>query len=226
MAKFDTRWITEDIGLKVLSVLIALFLWYIVNFTGSSEVSYQVPIEFRNIPSNTEILWESSRSVTVWMSGKERAMRSLSAASVKAWVDLADAKTGESYHQLGPGNLEIPGQVSVVRMSPTVIRVLLDKVITKELTVKPTLVGAPAPGFRVDKVEVVPRKVTAEGVRRFLADGKEITTEKIDISGISNDTTFETRLYDSGPGFRLSSDTVVVTVRVKSEAPTGKNRAP
>jgi len=217
MAGFSIKWLTEDLGLKILSVLIAIFLWYMVNFTGSSDVSYQVPIDFRNIPGSTEIVWESSRTVTVWMSGQERAIKNLSPDRVKAWVDLKDAKTGESYHQLGPANVEVPQEVSLVRLSPTVIRVLLDRVITKDLTVKPSLEGSPAPGYRVEKVDVMPRKVIAEGVRRFLSDSKEVMTDKVDISGISSDTTFQTRLYDNGAGFRASSDMVTVTVRVKPE---------
>ncbi len=217
MGMFSMKWFTEDLGLKVLSVLIALFLWYMVNFTGSSEVSYQIPIEFQNVPANTEIVWESSRTVTIWMSGQERAIKNLSPTMVKAWVDLAEAKTGESYHQLSQANVEVPTEVNLVRMSPTVIRVLLDRVITKDLVVKPSLEGNPAPGYRVEKVEVMPKKVIAEGVRRFLSDSKEVMTDKVDISGISSDTTFQARLYDNGAGIRISSDMVTVTVRVRPE---------
>ena len=220
------KWLAEDLGLKALSVFIALFLWYMVNFTGSSDVSYQIPIEFQNVPEDTEIVWESSRTLTVWMSGQERAIKNLSPSRVKAWVDLKEAKTGESYHQLSQANVELPDEVTLVRMSPSVIRVLLDRVITRDLVVKANLEGNPAPGYRVEKVEVMPRKVIVEGVRRFLSDSKEVQTERVDITGISSDTTFQTRLYDNGAGFRASSDMVAVTVRVRQEQPKDQGGSP
>ncbi len=118
----NKRWITENLGLKVISVFLAGFLWYLVNFTGSS---------------------------------------------------------------------------------------------TKDLRVIPNLTGQPANGLVVDSVGITPETIIAEGIKRFLEDEKEVVTKLVDIEGISRDTTFETKLDIKGMGYRIHSETITLTVKLR-----------
>ncbi len=209
------QWITENLGLKVISVLLAGFLWYLVNFTGSSEVAVEVPIKFEGIPASYELLWESSKTATVLLTGRERVIRGVVPEMVTVALDLSHSKAGESFYPLNFSNLRLPHHVSAVKISPTVIRVLLEEIITKELRVVPNLAGRPANGFVVDSVDIIPETIIAEGVKRFLEDEKEVFTELVDIEGISRDTKFKAKLDMNGMGYRIDSDTVMLTVKLR-----------
>jgi len=209
------NWITENLGLKVISVLLAGFLWYLVNFTGSSEVAVEVPITFEGIPANHELLWESSKTATVWLAGRERIIRGIVPDMVTAVLDLSHSKAGESFYPLNISNLRLPHHVSAIKVYPTVIRVLLEEIISKKLRVVPKLAGHPANGFVIDSVDIIPETIIAEGVKRFLEDEKDVVTKLVNIEGISRDTKVETKLDMKGMGYRIDSDTVTLTIKLR-----------
>ena len=41
----------ENIGLKIASVLLSIFLWVFVTSRGLSEMSLDIPLEFKNVPA-------------------------------------------------------------------------------------------------------------------------------------------------------------------------------
>ena len=177
----------------------------------------EVPIKFEGLPSSYELLWESSKTATVWLAGRERVIRGVVPELVTVVLDLSHSKAGETFHPLNLSNLTLPPHVSAVKISPTVIRVLLEEIISKDLQVVPNLTGRPANGLVVDSVDVIPETIIAEGVKRFLKDEEKITTELTDIEGISKDTTFEVKLDMKGMGYRIDSDTVTLTVKLRPE---------
>jgi len=48
--------IFSDIGLKVLSVALAMSLWFFVTYRGQSEMAIDIPLEFKDVPKGLEIL--------------------------------------------------------------------------------------------------------------------------------------------------------------------------
>ena len=55
MTEFFRRHIWRNLGLKVVSVVLATALWLAVAHDPVAEIAIQVPIEFRNVPENLEI---------------------------------------------------------------------------------------------------------------------------------------------------------------------------
>jgi len=221
--RFSKELITRNFGLKALSVFMAMFLWYSVNFTGSSEVAVEIPIKFEGIPKKYELLWESNKTVTVWLTGQRRVVRGVLPDMVSAVVDLSHSKAGESFHQLNFGDLKLPPYVTPRKISPNVIRVHLEPLITRDLNVRPVLKGNPAEGFEVVSVGVIPGTIKVEGLRRFLKDEKDISTKPVDITGITGDVKKEAGLDLNGMNYQLDIDAVTVTVNVKEiQNMTGK----
>lgn len=213
-----TAWLTENLGFKALSVLFAVLLWYMVNFTGSAEVVVAAPVRFDKIPGNYDLLWESANTVSITLSGQKRVIKSLAPDAVSVAVDLSRAKPGESFHQVTLGNLSLPPDVQTVKIAPNVIRVHLEEIISRKLAVRPNIVGEPRKGWTVAGVDLSPESVIVSGVKRFIVGEHEIHTEPINIDGISRDMTFTVKLDTAGGGYRLAADKATVTVRVKPRA--------
>ena len=87
--------LTENIGLKISAVLISVFLWFFVTSRGQSEIAFDIPLEFKNIPADIGIVNASVKTVSVTVRGHERPMKNLKVSDVKVYVDLGKAKKGD-----------------------------------------------------------------------------------------------------------------------------------
>src|SRR5438309_2139703 len=68
MADFFRRYVLHNLGLKLLSLVLAVGLWVAVARDPIAEVAVSVPIEFHRIPDNLEILSESIPQALIrWM---------------------------------------------------------------------------------------------------------------------------------------------------------------
>ena len=65
---------TENLGLKISAVLISVFLWFFVTSRGQSEITLDIPLEFKNIPADIGLVNTSVKTVSVTVRGHERPM--------------------------------------------------------------------------------------------------------------------------------------------------------
>jgi YbbR domain-containing protein len=86
---------TENLGLKISAVLLSVFLWFFVTSRGQSEITLDIPLEFKNIPADIGLVNTSVKTVSVTVRGHERPMKNLKASDVKVYVDLGKARKGE-----------------------------------------------------------------------------------------------------------------------------------
>ena len=96
MKKFVKAFFMENLTFKILSVALALFLWFFVTFKGQTETSVEVPLEFKNTPAGMEILKQSARKINVSISARERILKELAQTDIRVVVDLSNAKFGEN----------------------------------------------------------------------------------------------------------------------------------
>src|SRR5918912_334895 len=89
------RFVRHNFGLKVLSLALAVGLWYAVASDRQAEVAVNVPIEFYNIPNNLEINSEHIPEAQVRMRGPERLIHQFRGSDLHVEVDLASAGPGE-----------------------------------------------------------------------------------------------------------------------------------
>ena len=115
-----------DWGLKLLAFAIALLLWAAYHSEPTVEMTFEAPLEFRNIPSNLEISGDYPATVRVQVRGRSAVLRQITAGSLAVMVDLRDAAPGASRLRLGPSLIDPPLGAEVVRLSPAEIRLRLD----------------------------------------------------------------------------------------------------
>ncbi|MBZ0155227.1 MAG: hypothetical protein K8I29_03310 [Alphaproteobacteria bacterium] len=205
----------RNIGLKLLSVILALSLWFFVTYHGQSEMALVAPVTFKNVPRGLEILRESVKSVTLNVQGQERLLKSLRPVDIGVSVDLAGAKKGESVYYFDKSSVVVPRSVEVVRIEPASIRVTLDESLTKVVPVKASLIGLPEKGYRVASVEIHPSAVAVEGAKAELARVAFLRTEPVDITGLDGDITQKVRLNSNGKNIRLTTYDVTLHISIR-----------
>src|SRR5919201_3683992 len=141
------HFVTYNWYLKLISLGLAAMLWTFVATETSSEIGMEVPLEYRNIPSQLEITGDTANMVQVRLRGSSNVIRDISAKNVSTTIDLSNMRPGEKIVPLSPQNVQAPFGAEVVRVNPSSVRFDLERTLTKTIPVVPTIVGQPADGF-------------------------------------------------------------------------------
>ena len=210
---FLRKYVLHNFGLKLLSLVVAVLLWMAVTRDPMAEVALNVPIEFHNSPEHLEISSETIPQVQVRVRGPVREVRELSAAEVHAVIDLANVQAGERTYDLAPRLIHVPDGISVVQAVPAQIRISFDRRETRQVEVKPRVIGTFATGYRIEKVTALPQAITIVGPATHVRGVETAITDPVDASGVVGTATFLTHAYVSDPLVRLTdSSPIRVTV--------------
>ena len=207
------KMILENFGLKVSAVLIAMFLWFFVTSQGQSEISLDVPLEFKDIPAELGIGGSNAKTVTLTLRGQERFMRNLHASDLRVFLDLSRARPGEMVYPVDKEGVKLPFAISVTNIAPPSVRVKLEEISVKTVPVQPQLLGSPKEGA-VISVSVEPKAVVIRGLKSELGKIEMIRTKPFDISRISGNTTEELDLDTSGTNVMPDMSRVKVKVKI------------
>jgi YbbR domain-containing protein len=208
-----SRRIFENLGLKVSAVLIAACLWFFVTSQGQSEISLEVPLEFKDIPAELGIAGSTVKAVTLTMRGQERFMKSLNASDLRVFLDLGKAKPGEIVYPVNKEDVKLPFAMTVTNVTPPSVRVKLEEITLKTVPVQPQLLGSPEKGA-VLSIAVEPRTAVIRGLKSELRKIDMIRTEPFDISHISETGTEELDLDTSGTNIKADISKVKVKITV------------
>jgi len=176
----------NNLGLKILSVFLAFFVWLVVVNVSNPEVTRtkEVPLEIEN----EQVLLTANRTyeigkntVTVSYTVRTRDEYKVKASDFRAYIDLT-----ELYDVTGsvPIKVEILSNKEVITSTaarPGVVRVKTEDLQRKrfELSVVPS--GTPAPGFAINTATADPDYVYVDGpvskVGLISSVGLEISVE-------------------------------------------------
>jgi len=157
------HWILQNWFLKVVSLLLATLLWAAVSNQASSEIGLDVPLEYRNIPSQLEITGDTTNTIQVRLRGSSNVIKGITAKDVSTTIDLGKMRTGEKIVALSPQNVQAPFGAEVIRVNPSTVRFTLERTVTKTVDIVPTIAGQPTNGFEAGQVFVSPNTVEVEG---------------------------------------------------------------
>lgn len=206
---------TENLTFKILSLALALFLWFFVTFRGQVETSLEIPLEFKNTPSEMEILKQSTRKINISVSARERLLKELSQKDIRVVVDLANVRLGENSIPITKSSVKLPRGIEILRIEPSQVKLYMDEKSYKTVPVKVRLTGTPAKGFTVVSVTSEPSQLKIEGAKKELEKIHVIKTELVDIEGLSENMSFQAKIDPEGKIFRTDKDTVTVYVNIR-----------
>jgi YbbR domain-containing protein len=209
-----TGFLTKNFFLKLISILLAVILWYFVVSERSGETAISIPLDFRNIPTSLIIIKNPEESINVRISGPANRLRGLSPKNVKAIIDLSDAKPGTAEFIIQPEHITLPRGLRVTMVSPASLMLRFDTLLKKSLPVEAILVGKPSEGFKLTGVSVDPPTVDIVGAQLELRGLQRISTEEVDISGLKKNEIRKVPLNLAGLHIKsISKEEVKVNLR-------------
>src|SRR5215831_17939500 len=202
------HWLTYNWPLKIVSLVLAAMLWMAVANEASSEIGLDVPLEYRNIPSQLEITGDMTNTIQVRLRGSSNVIKGITAKDVSTTIDLGKMRTGEKIVALSPQNVQVPFGAEVIRVNPSTVRFTLERTVTKTVDIVPTVAGQPANGFEVGQVFVNPNTVEVEGPESLVDMLSAVTTPiRLDRKQSSFEQTADLDVLD--PQIRLQHPSAV-----------------
>ncbi len=116
--------------LKLTSLVLAVVLWFFVVSKGRSVVDMDVPVEFKNIPANLEVM-VSPETVNVGIEGHKSILKKLRQEDIAVIIDLSNIKEWKTSLTLSEENIELQKSVIVNRISPQNVELLIKKKVQR-----------------------------------------------------------------------------------------------
>ena len=197
--------LTHNLGLKFLSVVLAVFTWLIMVNVSNPLLTrtVTVPVEFTNVEVLTTggLTYESVGRNTVTVSYKihVRDESRITASDFYAFADLS-----QLYDVTG----SIPVQVELstylgrslvsagsVTVSPPAVRIQTEPIQTKSFMLEiHELSGSAADGYAIGDVKLMPARVTATGAESVIGQINSVGVE-ISVEGADTDLTGSASVY-------------------------------
>lgn len=176
-------WPFQHLGLKILSLALAVLLWMAVAGEQTVERGLRVPLELQQYPSGLEVTGDLPTTVDVRVRGASAALSRVAAGEVVAVLDLRGARPGRRLFPLTPEQVRVPFGVEVVQVTPSAIAITFEPSASRELPVVPSIEGRPAPGYIVGRRISDPAVVEIVGPQSAVRQATEALTEPISIAG-------------------------------------------
>ena len=208
----------KNLPLKILSVFLAVLLWVVISRGRGGEtieISLGIPLELHNFPKNMEIVEGNVERVDVRFSGPRRTVSRLSQMGLTIPIDLSGAAEGETTFEIFASDIQVPQRVTVTRVSPSSINVVLEKVGKKEVPVALRMEGNPPEGYYLGRPKVVPPNVVIRGPASFISAIDHLDTPPIPVHGSTVTLKGETGvLLPQGPVHILDRSTMKYEIPV------------
>ncbi len=180
-------WLTDNWGLKIVSLILAVGFWFYVVGEESVEFTKTIPIEIIAPNEKLSIVKSSTSFLEVTFQSPRHLFSALSSANISAHHKIQGAeKAGDYSFNLQSSDFSLPApEIRITKIFPPYITVTLDEVIVKKLPVKVDLAGEPAFGYLVDEkaIDLDPNAVLVEGPKATLEKMDTIKTEPIQLVG-------------------------------------------
>ena len=178
----------NDTKLKILSVLLAIFMWtFVINSTNPT-----VNKTYRNIPvviKNQDNLEKSgytivgndeSLTTNIKLKGTREKLVGLKTSNIYAYIDIADVKEGIQSIEIV---VDTPTGVTVDELEPEEINLNIQKVIEKTLPVNLIISDKIKDGRIVEVNELSPEDIKVKGPASYInkIDRAEVRIEDMDL---------------------------------------------
>ncbi len=217
------RNIGSNIGVKVVAILFAVFLWLHVTAQQEEKQSFKAPLTLTAMPDSLTITHTVPEVVEVTVRGaRSNLLRLRFISRLKATVDLSTATGGRMDIPLSAAILNLPKELdprNVTVDNPKTLSLNFEQVITKSVPVKIAYEGEIPQDIIITKSPVfIPEKVQVRGAASVTGGISLVTTEEVDVKGRDGRITMEVGLHTGGADVTVTPERVLLEMEVKKRA--------
>ncbi|MFA7145086.1 MAG: YbbR-like domain-containing protein [Candidatus Ozemobacteraceae bacterium] len=169
---------TDRIWLKLFSVLLAIFAWMYVNLVDPPQIrrNIELPVEYINTSPNIRITPSKAMTVVRFEGNRRDFMYAKSSNRyAQLRIDLKNLKPGSFRLPVELSNV-FPG-LSPISLSPELLLLDAEEVVSKKIKVLVEILGQPAEGYLADPPIVEPSEITILGPQEIVESITECYAE-------------------------------------------------
>lgn len=211
---------TKRRGLKVVSVVLSILLWFYVVNQGeltAGQNSIDVELQYYNVPDGIKITGPSQVSVRLWGVMKETG-------KITAYVDLEGLDEG-TYHL--PVKVEPVTGAMFTSVQPQKVDIVLEKLQEHIVPVNYQITRNPPAGYDLLDLVIVPEKCVVKGEESNVGQVTSVVAQ-VDLSNIQDISSLKVKLLARDVNGKLVSEGIniipekVAVYAVVSEKKTSK----
>jgi YbbR domain-containing protein len=200
---FFRKYVLNNAALKMVSLAVAVLLWWVVGRDPTIEIPMTIPLEFHHAPDSLEMNSEYPLQAQITVRGPERLLRQINASEVHAVIDLQGAAPGERTFDLTPRQIHVPRNVEVMQVAPAQFHISFDHSATRSVDVEPRIIGSLLSGYGITNVKADPSQIMIVGPEKRVDGIENALTDPVDATGVVGKATFTTHAYVNDPLVRV-----------------------
>lgn len=183
-----SHWFKHGWKLKVISLGLAIGLWYYAVNEESVEITRMIPLQIKIENKNMSLLKVSTEVLRVTFKAPRAMISEVASADIRFRHVMGNEikQAGEYSFRPDPRELILPSMgLHTVKIEPSIVRVIVDELVTQKLPVKPNFLGEPAFGYKVreDELQLDPNAVMVQGPKGEIEKITAILTRPINLTG-------------------------------------------
>ena len=205
----------RNLGLKIVSMFIAVLLWLVVAGEQQAERGLRIPLQLQNLPQNLEIVDLPVEAVDVRVHGSSSTISRLGPGDLVAVLDLQSAKPGLRLFHVTSEQVRAPYGVEVAQVNPPTLALRFETSASRTVPIAPAVTGAVAPGYVISKITTEPATVDIVGPQNVIRQLSEALTEPVSVEGATSSIREPVTVGAASPTVRLKTPQraiVVVTI--------------
>jgi len=188
------NFIVKNFWYKVLSLVLAVIIWGIIQGEQVYEVTREIQINVI-VPEGYAIRGDEVRSKSATIRGSRVWMLEAPEPLEAEVVIPSDTKTGSLFKtRIGKDKIKNWNERLQLIVHDPYMEIFVDRQIERTVPIKEVLQGTPAEGYIIEKVKIDPLVVVLSGVRSDVLKVRQVFTEPIDVSGLQESRHVEVRL--------------------------------
>ncbi len=193
----------NNIGLKIMAVLFAIFLWWtvvnvdnpVVSDTFSTEVKVTNAEVITNAGKSYQIM-DNTKNVIVSVKARRKVLDEIKADDIVATADLREMQDTSVPIRIRINGFE--GKYEEATANPRNIQVKTENTQKKTFPITAVATGTPRDGYVVGVLETSPKTVDISGPESSIGKISKVVA-RVDVSELAADTSLQTHLlyYDA-----------------------------
>lgn len=177
---------TENLGYKLVALLLGLLLWFDVTSDETAVIEYPVPLRIAVEGRDMIVISPVPEEVEVSFAGTGKELLRLDKETLSIHKAVEGGENDTTLVSLDPQDVQRPADLDVtpIAVTPGQVRVVTDRFIEKTVPLDPIGLPLADQGYQVLNVRVTPETVQVRGVT---SEVRPIGSLALDLSQISRE---------------------------------------
>ena len=204
----------DNVGLKFVSLVLALTVFILVNTGQDREIVARVGVSY-TLPDDKELVSGKIDAVRITVRGPWNRIRHFDERELdRVDLDLTHVRGGDV--PITPAMIKLPAGLTLTSITPRFVHVVFEAIRTKEqVRIEPVFAGDPAHGYAVDEAALARAlpHVTVRGADGAVSALSSVHTETIPLAG--HDQTFTADIQLTPPdGLTVAPDRLRIEIPI------------